>query len=184
MRACCSKSTSERTSERAFALRDVEFSMSWRGTQVGRRKRLGKSTPRWRCCDCCVGKEVCGGSTFWLPRPDAARRKKWSIAGFGNRSSATESYGCLNWRCELRDKWRSPAGTPGARAGLAEAVKQALLRVDCCLEDFRRRYPSQISVGWRRVLIAMAVMHSPFLLIADEPTSALDALTQVEILSC
>ena len=29
----------------------------------------------------------------------------------------------------------------------------------------------------------MAVMHSPFLLIADEPTSALDALTQVEILN-
>ncbi|MDR3747553.1 MAG: ATP-binding cassette domain-containing protein [Acidobacteriota bacterium] len=51
-------------------------------------------------------------------------------------------------------------------------------------EEFRSRYPSQISVGQaQRVLIAMAVMHSSSLLIADKPTRALDAVTQSEILN-
>ena len=51
-------------------------------------------------------------------------------------------------------------------------------------EEFRRRYPSQISVGQaQRVLIAIAVMHNPALLVADEPTSALDVITHMELLS-
>ena len=50
-------------------------------------------------------------------------------------------------------------------------------------EAFLRRFPAEISVGQgQRVLLLMAVLHSPALLIADEPTSALDAITQREIL--
>ncbi len=66
-----------------------------------------------------------------------------------------------------------------------EAVQRALLDVSLPAgEEFLRRYPSEISVGQaQRVLIAMSILHRPFLLIADEPTSALDAVTQAEILA-
>ncbi len=67
---------------------------------------------------------------------------------------------------------------------MTRAVKRSLERVGLSQdEDFLRRYPSQISVGQaQRVLIGIAIMHSPPLLIADEPTSALDVLTQMEVL--
>ena len=49
--------------------------------------------------------------------------------------------------------------------------------------DARRGFPSQISTGQaQRVLILMALLHSPPLLIADEPTSAIDVITQREVL--
>jgi ABC-type glutathione transport system ATPase component len=50
-------------------------------------------------------------------------------------------------------------------------------------ESFLRQYPRTLSVGLaQRFLIAMAVLHSPALLLADESTSALDTITQAEIL--
>ena len=83
---------------------------------------------------------------------------------------------------QLAECWRAHAR--GSRSDLRSALQHALVGVGLPIdEEFRGRYPSQISVGQaQRVLVAMAVMHSPALLIADEPTSALDVITQAEIL--
>ena len=79
---------------------------------------------------------------------------------------------------QMREAWRAHA--PGDPSGRIEELMR-----DCGLTDaagILSRFPSEISIGQaQRVLLVMALLHSPDLLIADEPLSALDLLTQVEI---
>jgi ABC-type glutathione transport system ATPase component len=78
------------------------------------------------------------------------------------------------WRAHSRAPWRDQASR------IHELFESAGLPAGL---DFRRRYPREISLGQaQRVLIVMALLHSPRLIIADEPTSSLDVVTQREVL--
>jgi ABC-type dipeptide/oligopeptide/nickel transport system ATPase component len=85
---------------------------------------------------------------------------------------------------QLREVWRAHRSRWEWKARGQEHAKELLRAMGLPADDaFLRRYPAEISIGQaQRVLIAMAVMHSPALVIADEPTSALDIVTQAEVL--
>ena len=83
---------------------------------------------------------------------------------------------------QLREAWRAHSSEPWSSQ--AERIDGLFETVGLSPgELFLKRLPSQISIGQaQRVLIMMALLHSPPLLIADEPTSALDVITQREVL--
>jgi ABC-type glutathione transport system ATPase component len=84
---------------------------------------------------------------------------------------------------QIAEAWRAhkPEAPKQWKTRALELFERVSLPAD---EGFLDRYPRQLSVGQaQRVLIAMAILHSPRLLIADEPTSALDAITQSETLA-
>jgi len=86
----------------------------------------------------------------------------------------------LRIRTQMKEAWRAHRRDCDGQAAIVEALKSVSLPTE---DAFLKRYPSEISVGQgQRVLIAMAILHSPALLIADEPTSSLDPITQLEIL--
>lgn len=83
---------------------------------------------------------------------------------------------------QLREAWRTHSAEPWS----SQQERMAGLFANVGLtpgKAFLKRFPSEISVGQaQRVLIMMALLHSPPVLIADEPTSALDVITQREVL--
>lgn len=83
---------------------------------------------------------------------------------------------------QLREAWRAHSSEPwpGQRDRVARLLAAAGLSP---AEEFLKRFPREISIGQaQRILIVMALLHSPALLIADEPTTSLDAITQREVL--
>jgi ABC-type glutathione transport system ATPase component len=89
----------------------------------------------------------------------------------------------LRLETHIREAWQAHSSEPWRlqKQRLAELIRRAGLPQE---PEFLHRFPSEISLGQgQRVLIVMALLHSPRLLIADEPTSSLDVITQSEVLS-
>jgi oligopeptide/dipeptide ABC transporter ATP-binding protein len=85
---------------------------------------------------------------------------------------------------QIGEMIRTHEPTLSRRAVRARAVE--LLRLVNVPNPAERAkaYPHEFSGGMRqRAMIAMAIAHSPTVLIADEPTTALDVTTQAQILS-
>jgi ABC-type glutathione transport system ATPase component len=123
------------------------------------------------------GREICG-----CPEREL-RTMRGRIASLIPQDPVAALNPVLRIGTQLREAWLTHAGDWKGR-GLPAA--KSLLASSGLPDDdeFRRRYPDQISVGQaQRVLIAMSLLHDPALLIADEPTSALDLITQREVLN-
>jgi ABC-type dipeptide/oligopeptide/nickel transport system ATPase component len=104
------------------------------------------------------------------------------LASLIPQSPATALNPALRIGTQLREAWRAHSSEPWF--GQKQLITQLFTTVNLSPpEIFLKRFPRELSVGQaQRVLIIMALLHSPPLLIADEPTSALDMITQREIL--
>src|SRR5690606_6123083 len=83
----------------------------------------------------------------------------------------------LPWRTVLQNLMTSP-DLHKTRDEATRAKADRLLEM-LGLQDFRDRYPSELSGGMQqRVGIGRALMHDPRILLMDEPFGALDAMTR------
>jgi ABC-type glutathione transport system ATPase component len=111
------------------------------------------------------------------------RSVRGRLAALIPQSPAAALNPALRLETHIREAWRAHSLQPWRlqKQRLAELIRHAGLPQE---PEFLRRFPGEISLGQgQRVLIVMALLHSPRLLIADEPTSSLDVITQSEVLA-
>ena len=172
-------------------LRDVQFEIR-RGEVLGLvgQSGSGKSTLAMAILGLLDRKRATAEGAIEFDGSDLLRLRERELRGLRGRKIAlvlqsplSSLNPALKIRTQLKEAWCAHAS--GAAVDCDNAIGAALESVSLpSTGDFRRKYPSQMSVGQaQRVLIAMAVMHRPALLIADEATSALDVITQSEILA-
>jgi len=124
---------------------------------------------------------VNGVNLLAMPAREARKIRGKQIALIP-QSPMTALNPAVSLRSHFEEAWRAHESS-GVKA-LDVRLHQLMDEVQLPADDgsFLRRKSSQISVGQaQRVLIALALLHRPFILIADEPTSALDPVTQFEI---
>jgi ABC-type glutathione transport system ATPase component len=119
-----------------------------------------------------------------MPREEAGMRSvRGRLVSLIPQSATSALNPALRIGTQMREAWRahSPEPWDTQRQRVGGLMESAGLPGE---PSFLRRFPGQISVGQaQRVLIVMAILHSPLVLIADEATSALDVITQREVLA-
>lgn len=128
------------------------------------------------------GRAVLLGRDLMSCTEDAMQGVRGRLVSLIPQSPAAALNPALRIGTQLREAWRAHSRQPwpDQKARIAGLLSSLDLSPE---ESFLKRYPREISVGQtQRVLIVMALLHTPSLLIADEPTSALDLITQREVI--
>jgi ABC-type dipeptide/oligopeptide/nickel transport system ATPase component len=128
------------------------------------------------------GKAVLLGQDLIARGERELREIRGRIVSLVPQSPLTALNPALRIGAQLREAWRAHSREPWQPGGPRVSTLLQFAGLTPA-EVFLRRYPREISVGQaQRVLIVMALLHSPALVIADEPTSSLDVVTQREVL--
>lgn len=174
---------------RAGALRDLQFSMN-PGEIVGLvgESGSGKSTLALALLNLLDSKSARVQGSILFEGQDLLKLNERTLRTVrGRRLSLVlqSPMTALNPMLRIGSHFKEAWGAHSPQRDQWKPASLSLLSRVCLPSDeaFLRKLPREISVGQaQRVLIAMALLHSPPLIIADEPTSALDVITQAETL--